>query len=80
MTADHIAYRVEKYEAMGFSYAESVTLSHTHDDTGIPLYWDDVETLLGKTKGNHAQVLDILLALPEFGIVYENFGGEDDGA
>lgn len=78
MTADHIAYRVEKYEQMGFSYAESCMLSHTYDDKDVALYWDDVRKLLDKTGGNHAQVLDILLPGP--GLPTIQYGGEDDGA
>lgn len=77
MVADHIAYRVEKYEAMKFSYAEACTLAHTLDDNGLPLYWSDVKSLLTRCGGNHALTLDILVALPEQNIVY---GGEDDGA
>lgn len=82
MSADHIAYRVEKYERMGFSYPEAVTLSHTYDDNNVALYWDDVKTLLERTGGNHAQTLDILVALPVVGIEYESEsrGGVDDGA
>lgn len=80
MSADHIAYRVEKYESMGFSYAESVTLAHTYDDNNIALYWFDVKKLLEKTGDNHAQTLDILIAFPQKGIEYEDIGGPDDGA
>lgn len=78
VTADHIAYRIEKYEKMGFSYPEACTLSHTFDDAGLPLYWDDVVKLLEKTGGNHAIVLDILISGPEVPMV--QYGGEDDGA
>ena len=79
MTTDHIAWRVEHYEKMGFDYAESITLANTLDDKGCPLYWADVALLLTATKWNHAQTLDILAGLP--GRVIEYGGdGADDGA
>lgn len=62
--ADHIAWRVEHYEKMGFNYAESVTLANTNDDKGCPVYWGDVANLLTATKWNHALTLDMLVALP----------------
>lgn len=81
MVTDHIAYRVEKYEAMGFSYAEAVTLSHTLDSKGVALYWDEVKKLLNDTGGNHAVTLDILIDLPGETVEYEeSVGGIDDGA
>ena len=80
MSADHIAWRVEHYEKMGFDYAESVTLANTLDDKDCPLYWGDVATLLTATKWNHKLTLDMLVALPaRAGIQYEA-GGPDDGA
>lgn len=93
MSADHIAWRVEHYEKMGFSYAESVTLANTLDDKDFPLYWGDVANLLTATKWNHALTLDMLVALPpKPTLVYDDaepsrtadgrpmFGGADDGA
>ena len=80
MPVDHIAYRVRRYEQMGFSYPEALTLSHTFDDKGVVLYWDDVKTLLEATHGNHAVVLDILIDLPTVEVKYESAGGIDDGA
>jgi len=77
VTADPVDWRIERYGWMGFSHTESTLLAHTHADDGTPLYWGDVEKLLGKTH-SHAQTLDILLeGVTVSSLRYEE---DDDGA
>jgi hypothetical protein len=84
VTADHIAYRIERYLAQAWSRQEAHTLAHTLDKDGIPVYWGDVEKML--RRADHALVLeDILLGAfrPNYVMDFSEpgpLGSVDDGA
>lgn len=84
MSADHIAYRIERYLKQGWNDAEAKVLSTTLDKDGIPVYWDDVRKKL--EKASHADVLeDVLLRAfrPNYVLEYDEpgpLGSVEDGA
>jgi len=86
VTADHVAYRIERYLKQGWSRQEAQTLSRTLDKDGIPVYWGDVEKMLVSRRNNHADVLeDILNAafVPNYVMDFSEpgpLGAVDDGA
>jgi hypothetical protein len=74
MTADPRKWRIERFEALGFSYHESVALADSRDRNGVPVYWPKVEAALGAGL-SHAQALEIFVEeeqpLPPTALVIE---------
>jgi len=46
MSRDPRAWRVEKFEGLGFAHNEAVALADSKDAKGVHVYWGDVEKAL----------------------------------
>jgi len=60
VTADPRKWRIERFEALGFSYNEAVALADSNDRSGVAVYWPKVEAAI-EAGLSHAQVLEIFV-------------------
>ena len=57
-------WRIERFEAMGFTHQEASALADSRDFHGVPVYWGNVKKVLDAGV-SRPTALDLFVDLPE---------------